>query len=247
MSTSWDDRYSTEEYVYGTSPNDFLSAHAEDLLAAHEGAQHVVCLAEGEGRNAVYLAELGAQVCAMDSSKVGLEKAHKLAEQRGVKLQTEVVDLTTAQLPKAHYDGIVAIFCHLPSAGRTHLYEEIAASLKPGGFFLLEAYTAAQLERNTGGPNDADLMVSQAELVRAFKGYEVQVSQEITREVNEGDRHNGLANVCQFIARKPSARQQRYQFTANRGKASHKLRYVEGSADAGGDCTLCKGPLTNDD
>lgn len=246
MSTSWDERYSTDEYVYGTAPNDFLLEHASDLLAAHE-QPHVLCVADGEGRNSVYLAELGAEVCAMDISQVGLNKAQNLASARDVSIQTEQVDLTQAQLPKAHYDGIVAIFCHLPSAARAQLYEEISASLKPGGFFLFEAYTAAQLQHDTGGPRDADLLVSLEELVRAFKGFEVQISQELEREIHEGDRHNGLGAVCQFIARKPAARSQRYQFTANRGKASHKLRYVEGSADASGDCTLCKGPLTDED
>ncbi|MGQ4277403.1 SAM-dependent methyltransferase [Pseudidiomarina sp. E22-M8] len=245
MTNSWDERYNTDNYVYGTAPNDFLLQHAPDLLAAYEHP-HVLCVADGEGRNSVYLAELGVEVCAMDISQVGLDKAQQLAAQRGVSIQTECVDLTQAQLPIAHYDGIVAIFCHLPSAGRAHLYEEIAASLKPGGFFLLEAYTSAQLQRDTGGPSDVDLMVSQAELVRAFKGYEVEINQELEREIHEGDRHNGTGAVCQFIARKPAAREQRYQFTANRGKASHKLRYVESSADASGDCTLCKGPLTDD-
>ncbi|MDN7135592.1 SAM-dependent methyltransferase [Pseudidiomarina terrestris] len=246
MSTGWDERYSTEEYVYGTAPNDFLLEHAADLLATYE-QPHVLCLADGEGRNSVYLAELGAEVCAMDISQVGLDKAQKLAATRGVSVQTEQVDLTEAQLPKAHYEGIVAIFCHLPSAGRAHLYEEIDASLKPGGFFLLEAYTVAQLNYATGGPSDEGLMVSLEELKRAFKGYEVQVSQEVERNIQEGERHNGVGAVCQFIARKPTTRSQRFQFTANRGKASHKLRYVEGSANSDGDCTLCKGPLTDDD
>lgn len=246
MSNSWDERYNTEDYVYGTAPNDFLQEHAADLLAAYDPA-HVLCVADGEGRNSVFLAELGAQVCAMDISSVGLSKAEKLAEQRGVSLQTEVVDLTQAELPKAHYDGIVAIFCHLPGQGRAHLYEQIAASLKPGGFFLLEGYTVNQLGRGTGGPDNADLMISKSELERVFKGYDIQVSQELEREVHEGDRHNGLGTVCQFIARKPQQRQQSYQFSANRDKASHRMRYVEGSTATDGECTLCKGPLTSDD
>lgn len=246
MSHQWDDRYNTTDYVYGTAPNDFLKAHAADLLARHEQA-HVLCVADGEGRNSVYLAELGAHVCAMDISKVGLEKAQKLAKQRAVEIQTEVVDLTTAELPKAHYDGIVAIFCHLPGQGRAHLYEQIAASLKPGGFFLLEGYTPAQLGRGTGGPDKADLMITKAELERMFKGYDIQISQELEREVHEGDRHNGIGAVCQFIARKPEPRQRSYQFSANRDKASHRMRYVEGSAATDGECTLCKGPRTSDE
>ncbi|WP_417683422.1 SAM-dependent methyltransferase [Pseudidiomarina aquimaris] len=246
MSSSWDERYRSEDYVYGTAPNDFLLEHAADLLAPLEEA-HILCVADGEGRNSVYLAELGANVCAMDISSVGLAKANKLAEQRGVSIQTEVVDLTQAELPQNHYDGIVAIFCHLPGQGRAHLYEQIIASLKPGGFFLLEGYTVAQLGRGTGGPDNADLMVSKAELERVFKGFELQISQELERDLHEGDRHNGRGAVCQFIARKPVQRQQSYQFSANRDKASHRMRYVEGSAATDGECTLCKDPLTSDD
>lgn len=246
MSNRWDQRYQTEDYIYGTAPNDFLLEHAADLLTPYEQA-HVLCVADGEGRNSVYLAELGAKVCAMDISSVGLAKATKLAEQRRVTIQTEVVDLAAAELPPNHYHGIVAIFCHLPRQARAHLYEQITASLKPGGFFLLEGYTVEQLGRGTGGPDDADLMVSQAELERIFKNFDVQISQELEREIHEGERHNGRGAVCQFIARKPQQRQQNYQFSANRDKASHRMRYVEGSAATDGECTLCKGPLTNDD
>lgn len=246
MSNSWDERYRTEDYVYGTAPNDFLLEHAADLLTPLEQA-HVLSVADGEGRNSVYLAELGAQVCAMDISSVGLAKADKLAEQRGVSIQTEVVDLAHAELPKNHYDGIVALFCHLPGQARAHLYEQITASLKPGGFFLLEGYTVDQLGRGTGGPDNADLMVSKVELERIFKSFDVQISQELEREIHEGERHNGRGAVCQFIARKPQLRQQSYQFSANRDKASRRMRYVEGSAATGGECTLCKGPLTDDD
>ncbi|RUO58992.1 SAM-dependent methyltransferase [Pseudidiomarina insulisalsae] len=246
MNNQWDERYNTDDYIYGTAPNDFLLEHAADLLNEHEQT-HALCVADGEGRNSVYLAELGANVCAMDISQVGLDKAQQLAKARGVIIQTEQADLTEAQLAAEHYDGIVAIFCHLPPAGRAHLYEQIAASLKPGGFFLLEAYTAAQLKYATGGPPSAELMLSQAELERAFKGFEIQLSQELERPIHEGERHNGVGAVVQFIARKPQARSQRYQFTANRGKASHKLRYVEGSAPTEHECTLCRGPLTSDD
>lgn len=246
MSNPWDDRYNTDTYVYGTKPNDFLAEHAADLLACHESA-HVLCLADGEGRNSVYMAELGAQVCAMDISAVGLAKAEKLARQRGVSIQTEVVDLTQVELPKAHYDGIVAIFCHLPGSGRAHLYEQVLASLKPGGFFLVEGYTPNQLGRGTGGPSQADLMIAKAELDQVFKNFDIQLSQELEREIHEGDRHNGIGAVCQFLARKPQLRQQNYQFSANRDKASHRMRYVEGSAASDGECTLCKGPLTSDE
>lgn len=246
MNNPWDERYTTDDYIYGTEPNDFLREHAPSLLNDRE-QPHVLCVADGEGRNSVYLAGLGATVCAMDISQVGLEKAQQLAQQRGVSIQTQCVDLTEALLPEQHYDGVVAIFCHLPSAGRAHLYEQIAASLKPGGFFLLEGYSQGQLKHTTGGPGKTELLLNCAELTRAFKGFTIALNQDVEREIHEGDRHSGLGAVCQFIATKPTVRDQRYQFTANRSKASHKLRYVESSASTDGDCTLCKGPLTSDD
>ncbi|MCB0943304.1 MAG: class I SAM-dependent methyltransferase, partial [Mycobacterium sp.] len=143
---SWDARYQGDDFVYGTAPNDFLRDQITRLPVGK-----VLCLAEGEGRNAVFLAERGFTVTAVDMSPVGLEKARRLAEQRGVALDTVVADLADFRLEPGAWDGIVSIFAHMPPAARRHLHHEVVAGLRPGGVFVLEAYRPEQLDYGTGG------------------------------------------------------------------------------------------------
>jgi SAM-dependent methyltransferase len=159
-------------------------------------------LAEGEGRNAVFLATRGLDVLGVDSSDVGLAKAQRLAVSKGVTIRTEVADLASYEPPPEMFGSVVSIFAHLPSALRRRLYPLVARSLKPGGIILMEAYTPAQLARNTGGPKDADMLPTCADLAHAFPDCEPILCQEIEREVIEGQYHTGLASVMQFIARK---------------------------------------------
>jgi len=192
----WNERYGRDEYIYGTQPNSFLAENANLLTGP------VLSLAEGEGRNAVFLASLGLDVLGVDASDVGLAKAVKLAERKGVVMQTMVVDLATFEPSEKSFGSVVSIFAHLPSEIRRRLYPLVERSLKPGGIFLLEAYTKAQLARNTGGPKDPDLLMASLDLEEAFPNCEVTLSQEIERDVNEGEYHTGLASVVQFIAKK---------------------------------------------
>jgi SAM-dependent methyltransferase len=192
----WDERYSAEEYIYGTEPNSFLAEHA-GLLASP-----VLSLAEGEGRNAVFLASQGLEVLGVDSSEVGLAKARRLAESRGVAIRTEVVDLAVYEPAANSFGSVVSIFAHLPSALRIRLYPLVERSLRPGGIFLLEAYSKEQIKRNTGGPKDVDMLMSCADLEQAFSNCDVILSREIEREVVEGTFHTGMASVVQFLGRK---------------------------------------------
>jgi SAM-dependent methyltransferase len=153
VSRMWDSRYSTSTYIFGTEPNDFLR---QDVHALPRGK--VLSLAEGEGRNAVYLASLGYEVTGVDGSAVGLEKAQRLAHERGVTISTIVADLTQFPIEPNNWDGIVSIFCHLPSQQRTELHRRVVAGLRPGGCFLLEAYTPKQLSFKTGDPQNPDNM-----------------------------------------------------------------------------------------
>lgn len=141
----WDERYAAEEYVYGTEPNAFLKEHAQRL------AGPVLSVAEGEGRNAVFLASLGLEVLGVDGSAVGLAKARRLAEAKGVSIDTLVVDLADYEPPAAAFGAVVSIFAHLPSRVRGRLNRLLERSLRPGGLFLLEAYRPEQLGRGTGG------------------------------------------------------------------------------------------------
>ena len=194
----WDERYNTDEFVYGTDPNAFLVEAANTIPKGH-----VLCLAEGEGRNAVYLAGLGYDVVAVDSSKVGLSKAQVLATDREVEIDTIVADLNEYKIKRAKWDGIVSIFCHLPSDQRKKLHKKIFKGLKPGGVLVLEAYIPAQLNFATGGPPSADLMPTLAELKQAFKELDFKHAKELERQVNEGRLHKGTGAVVQIIARKP--------------------------------------------
>lgn len=132
----WDERYSEAQYAYGKEPNDFL---AENYNALPIGK--VLSLAEGEGRNAVFLAKKGYEVTAVDSSEVGLKKAEKLANEHGVKIDLVQADLANYDIGENKWDGIVSIFCPLPAAVRTNVYRKSVKGLKSGGVFLLEAYT----------------------------------------------------------------------------------------------------------
>lgn len=193
----WNERYSVDEYVYGTQPNDFLVKHFSALPTGR-----VLSLAEGEGRNAVFLAKQGYEVTALDASEVGLAKAIRLAEQNGVRIRTIHADLTHFDPGNSEWDGIVSIFAHIPGDARKRLYERIAASLRPGGVFLLEAYTPAQIGRGTGGPQLEDLLPNCEKLRNELVGMTFDHLEELERDVVEGKYHTGRAAVVQAIARR---------------------------------------------
>jgi cyclopropane fatty-acyl-phospholipid synthase-like methyltransferase len=194
----WNERYAQEGFAYGTDPNGFLQENA------HRLAGPVLSLAEGEGRNAVYLASLGLEVVGVDASEVGLNKAQTLAARRGVKLQTQVVDLANYTPPAGIFASVVSIFCHLPKSVRRPLHARLAENLKPGGVILLEAYTPEQTRRSTGGPREPDICPTAEELRGEFPGFDIELLRETEREVVEGRFHTGLASVVQLIARKPN-------------------------------------------
>ena len=192
----WNQRYAVDEYVYGTEPNAFLAEHAETLIGP------VLSLAEGEGRNAVFLASRGLQVHGVDGSEVGLAKAQALARLRSFAIQTEVADLGVFE-PKANFYGsVISISAHLPGAIRKKLYPQVERSLKRGGIILLEAYSEEQLLRDTGGPKDPDMLMTRAKIESEFPNFEPILLREIEREVCEGMYHTGIASVVQFIGRK---------------------------------------------
>lgn len=193
---SWDERYGTAGYYYGTQPNQFLRQHCSLLRRGGD----VLCLAEGEGRNAVYLAQQGFHPVAVDQSAVGLAKAEKLAAERGVRIETVVANLDGYQIEPGRWDGIVSIWCHLPAALRAAVHRQVVRGLKIGGVFLLEAYTPAQLRYGTGGPRTADLMPTLEALRREMEGLELAHAIERERTVHEGGCHTGLSAVVQLVA-----------------------------------------------
>ena len=192
----WNERYTVDEYIYSTAPNSFLAEHTEMLSGP------VLSLAEGEGRNAVFLASLGLKVHGVDGSDVGLAKAQALARSKGVEIQTEVADLGMFEPEANHYGSVVSISAHLPSAVREKLYPLVERCLRPGGLILLEAYSENQLARDTGGPKDSDMLMTRAKIEGEFPNCEPILLRELEREVCEGTYHTGVASVVQFIGRK---------------------------------------------
>ena len=193
----WDERFDTPEYIYGTQPNDFLVSVANEIPPSK-----VLCLADGEGRNGVYLASLGYEVLAVDQSAVGLAKAQKLAIAKQVSITTIQANLADFVIEAEAWDGIVSIYCHLPSALRNKVYQQIIRGLKPNGVFMLEGFAPEQLQYNTGGPKDLDLLPKLVTLQEELGSLNWEISQDIERELWEGRYHNGKAAVIQMLGRK---------------------------------------------
>jgi len=193
----WNDRYAAPHYIYGEAPNSFVAEMAPQIPAGP-----VLCLAEGEGRNAAYLAALGHRVTAVDQSDTGLAKARRLAAARGVKVETVVSDLDRYRIVPGAWAGIIATFAHLPPTLRRKVHTQAGLGLQPGGVFILEAYTPAQLALGTGGPKSPELLMTLASLRDELAGLEFVVARELERDVLEGDGHTGRGAVVQLLARR---------------------------------------------
>ena len=194
----WDQRFAGEEFVYGKQPNNFLRQQAAGLAAGQ-----ALCLAEGEGRNAVFLAELGHQVCVQDISPVGLGKAKALAQQKGVSITTLCCDLAALDLKPTSLDLIAAIWMQVEPELRARVFEQAMEALRPGGHLLIEAYRPKQLEFNSGGPTRRELFIETAKLQQELASLEPLILQEIERTIKEGSAHQGRSAVVQFFGRKP--------------------------------------------
>src|ERR1017187_4599533 len=192
----WNNRFAAPQYIYGEGPNAFVAEMASQIPAGP-----VLCLAEGEGRNAVYLATLGHRVTAVDQSEAGLAKARRLATTRGVEIETVLADLGNFTAEPGVWSGIVATFAHLPPAIRRIVHAQAVCGLRPGGVFVLEGYTPAQLAFDTGGPKSPELLMTLAGLRDELAGLELLVGREIEREVIEGEGHTGRGAVVQILAR----------------------------------------------
>lgn len=195
----WNQRYGKEEFAYGTAPNDFLVEYANRIPPRGR----VLCLADGEGRNGVWLATQGYAVTSVDIADEGMAKARRLAAEAGVALNTQVADLAGYDPGTAAWDGIVSIFMHLPPKLRREVFARCVAALRPGGVVLFEAYAKGQFGRGTGGPPDIELLVAADEVAQEFPGCRILHAFHGLREVNEGRHHNGAGEVVQLVLQKP--------------------------------------------
>lgn len=199
MSTDfWNERYASADLVYGEAPNGFVAQHADKFPTS--GA--ALDIAAGEGRNALFLASRGLTVLAIDQSTVGLQKADRLARERGLSLRTQAVDLNDFDAAPESFDVITSTFAHVPAAIRARVHAGVQSWLKPGGIFLLEAYSPDQIHRDTGGPKDPSLLAPLETILRELEGLTIEHGVSIVRNVTEGNFHTGEASVVQILARK---------------------------------------------
>ena len=193
----WEERYSADHYTFGTEPNDFLRDNVAMLPMGD-----VLCLAEGEGRNAVFLAGTGRRVSSVDLTEAGVKKTLRLAGERGAEVDARVADLSSYDLGTEKWDGIVSISAHMPPQVRADLHHRVVEALRPGGIFLLEAYTPDQIGRGTGGPQSVEMTMKLSVLQQELAPLEFLHAAETERVVTEGPGHTGNAAVVQVIARK---------------------------------------------
>jgi cyclopropane fatty-acyl-phospholipid synthase-like methyltransferase len=195
----WEGRFSAPGYWFGTAPNAFLASQAHRLRPG----QRAVAVADGEGRNGVWLAEQGLDVLSLDFSPSAGEKARALAAERGVRLRTEQADVTAWTWPTAEFDVIAAIFIQFVGpAARTRMFDGMKQALKPGGLILMQGYRPEQRKYLTGGPEQVENLYTRAMLEEAFADLTILEIAEHDSTIHEGTGHNGMSALIDLVARK---------------------------------------------
>ena len=195
----WDERYAQDGYLFGTEPNAFLVSQRHLL----KPGMSCLAVADGEGRNGVWLAQQGLRVLSVEASQVALEKAKNLARQRGVTVEFERADLAHWHWGENRFDAVAAIFIQFaPPALREQMFAGIKHCLKPGGLLLLQGYTPRQLEYKTGGPPLAENMYTETLLRNAFGDMEILHLREHDDHIGEGTAHSGMSALIDMVASK---------------------------------------------
>jgi cyclopropane fatty-acyl-phospholipid synthase-like methyltransferase len=196
----WDERYQGETYLFGEAPNAFLARQAHRLAPG----QTALAVADGEGRNGVWLAEQGLSVLSADGSPVAQAKAARLAEARGVSLDLQQVDLAAWDWPRERFDLVAAIFIQFAGPElRAEIFENMKLALKPGGLILLEGYRPEQIAYGTGGPRTPENLYTEAMLREAFADCEILELAAYDAVIEEGAGHSGQSALIDLVARKP--------------------------------------------
>jgi SAM-dependent methyltransferase len=198
--TMWNQRFSGDDYLFGREPNEYLRAKAPVLPTGGS----VLCVADGEGRNSVWLAQQGFRVQAFDISDVGVAKARKLAADAGVSVDYSVADCEQWPWTTQSHDAVVAIFIQFADPDlRTRLFANMVRSLKPGGVLIVQGYTPRQLEYKTGGPGQLSHLYTADQIREAFRGLSIVELIEYEAELSEGSRHTGRSALLGLAATKP--------------------------------------------
>lgn len=194
----WQQRYDTDEYIYGRTANEFILQNH----SVFKGAKRLGTFAEGEGRNAVFLSEKGYMLTAFDIAQNALDKAKKLASENHVHVAERLVDLKRDETPVEEFDGAVMIFGQFEKEYQHKIFEKIVASVKKEGRIMMELYSESQLDYNTGGPKDLNLLYNPQEVLRWCEDYKIEYFFVGEVERYEGKLHNGLSHVIQLIIQK---------------------------------------------
>jgi SAM-dependent methyltransferase len=198
MKEVWDQRFSADEYVYGTEPNVFFKEKLATLVPGR-----ILLPAEGEGRNAVYAAGEGWQVEAFDQSEAGRRKALNLAHSKNVTIQYELGDLLDLSYEPATFDCIALLFVHTDETVRNGFHQSLVGLLKPGGTLILEGFSKEQIDYASGGPKLLPLLFDLEGLAVDFQDLQVVQLEKVNYEIDEGPLHRGTASVVRLVATKP--------------------------------------------
>ncbi|HEX8741431.1 MAG TPA: class I SAM-dependent methyltransferase [Casimicrobiaceae bacterium] len=199
---TWNKRFAGDDYLFGEAPNEFLRRHAHLIPAGGS----VLCVADGEGRNSVWLAEQGYAVTAFDFAENGVAKARARAAGRGVAVDFHIDDMESWRWDALRYDALVAIFIQfLPPERRDAMFDRMQRAVKPGGLFLLEGYRPEQVDYATGGPPYREHMYTREWVERCFRGWELVALESYDAEIREGRGHHGISALIDVVARRPAA------------------------------------------
>jgi len=197
---TWNKRFARDDFLFGEEPNAFLRAQAHRV----QPGGSVLCVADGEGRNSVWLAEHGLAVTAFDFAPNAVEKAKRLAEKRHVQVRHQIGDAYSWPWGAAQYDAVVAIFIQfLPPEERDEVFAGMQSAVKPGGLFLLQGYRPEQVDYATGGPPRREHMYTREWLERIFSGWSILALEAYDTVIREGQAHNGMSALIDLVARKP--------------------------------------------
>jgi len=196
----WDGRYGDESYLFGERPNAFLERQADRL----QPGMTVLAVADGEGRNGVWLARQGLKVTSTDISPKAVAKAWALAARHGVEVDAQLADLEAWDWPVEAFDVVVGVFIQFaPPAMRDRLFTRMKQALKPGGLLLLEGYRPEQLAYGTGGPGQVENLYTEALLREAFSDMAVVELASYDAGITEGSGHSGLSALIDLVAIRP--------------------------------------------
>lgn len=196
----WNERYQRDDYIFGTEANDFIRA----MTPYPAPGMKAFAPADGEGRNGVFLARMGYAVTSVDVSALAVDKAQKLAEQYGVDINAHVGDVFEHDTPQEHFDLAIISFMHFLPEDHERFIALVRDCLKPGGLVVMENYTPDQIPLTSGGPKNADMLLTRERVEQDFSSFDIEILRENRRFLAEGPRHQGEAAVIQLVARKPS-------------------------------------------